>query len=191
MDTYHVALYGHFLALMWGITTTTLMHLFMYRAERATTVGELGGWARLLPRTAKMFPGVLALFFLSGAFMVSKTWNWQQPFVEIGTLAVVLLLVNGIIMGTRMRRLPAALAGTKPSDAVPAAATALLHDPIVSTLPWVNGFLVLGVAFVMTTKPALPAALAAIAVAIAAGFVLAYRMNAHRSEAASPATERA
>jgi hypothetical protein len=193
MDLYHVMLYVHFVALIIGIVATTLAHFAMFQAERATTVGEMGRWLRMMPRVTKLFPLALLTFFVSGGYMASKTWGWQSSFVQVGTVAIVILLVNGIIMGTRMRKMPAVLAQANPGDKVPAAATALLCDPVISTLPWVNGMLVMGVAFVMTTKPALTGALAVLLVAIAGGLVLASRFSPRRSHATSAeaATERA
>ena len=193
MDLYHVALYVHFIALMIGISATTLAHFAMFQADRATTVGELGRWLRMMPRVTKMFPVALATFFVSGGYMASKTWGWQTSFVQVGVVAIVILLVNGIILGTRMRKMPAILAQSKPADSIPEAATALMCDPVVCTLPWVNGMLVMGVAFVMTTKPALTGALGVLLVAIAGGLVLANRFSPRRSRATSTqtATERA
>jgi hypothetical protein len=193
MDLYHVALYVHFIALMIGICATTLAHFAMFQAEGATTVGELGRWMRMMPRVTKLFPVALATFFVSGGYMASKTWGWQSSFVQVGTAAIIILMVNGILIGKRMSRMPAILSQSKPGDNIPAAAIALLCDPVVSTLPWVNGMLVMGVAFVMTTKPALTGALGVLLVAIAVGLLLANRFSPRRSHATSTeaAAERA
>lgn len=133
MDLYYIALYLHVLALLGGMSATTLVHLGVLRLQRADTGPDARQWHAL-----------------------------------------------------RSRALAAPLrdAGDGP---LPAATRALVHDPLIATLPWVNLMIVLATAFVMVVKPALMPALASMLLALAVGLLLAGWLGPQRAFATSDA----
>ena len=187
MDLYHVMLYVHLLALVAGAIASSLSHFSMARLERARTGGDALQWLSVLKNVSKVFPAALLTFFITGGYMVAKSWSWQVSFVEVGAAGAILLMINGIIIGTRAGRLPPMLVPARDA-AVPPQAKAVIHGPVMSTLPWVNTTLVFGIMFVMTTKPALGASLLSVGIAIALGLLLANRFSAPQSVSTPEAT---
>lgn len=168
MDGYHLAKFVHVVNLLAAIAASAVIHLALLRRDRARTVGEMAEWHDLVLATSKVFPVALATFVLSGTYMIraGALQVWSSGFVIAGLTGVVILLVNGIVLGTRGRGLKRRLDEAMRAGGAGEPAPALVHDVVTVTLPWVNLGIVLGVVFDMTNKPALGPALGVVGLAI-------------------------
>lgn len=187
MDPYRVVLFLHILTFAVAAAMSSVLHFTMLQRQRATTVREALKWHAAGGGVAKFFPLVLITFVATGAYLVSRIWTWQTSFVEAGIAGVVLLLANGIFMGTRARSIVPLLVRSVDGPMTPEL-RATLDQPVLNTLPWVNHMLSLGIAFVMTVKPALTGSLAVLGVAIALGLLLGHRFRPAAVSVSVPAT---
>src|SRR3954470_18077577 len=107
MDRYHVALFIHILTLVIAASATAITKLAVTRRIRARTVGEALEWHGVLSSTARLFPVCLALFTITGSYMLSLTAGvkWTSGFVVAGFVGVALLLVSGVYLATKGRAL--------------------------------------------------------------------------------------
>jgi hypothetical protein len=165
MQTYDIALFFHLLALLAGTSASAAIALAMQRVRRARTGGEALLWLALCKNVAKTFPVALVVLVATGAYMVHRAWAWNDGWVDAGLAGVVLLGVLGDrVEGAAARRIAGRLA------ADPAApCEAVIRDPLWWTVSLVNPALVVGIVFVMATKPSLAGAIAALVVAAAVG----------------------
>jgi hypothetical protein len=170
---YGVVLFLHLVALLGAISTAGVAHFAEARLGAAETVAAARPWAALLNRLGPVFPSALLVLLASGAYLVHRDWTWNRGWIEAGLVGVVLLLANGAgIVGRRNRMLTRALA-TAGDGPVTEHLLQLTRRHFGGIASWANTGLAVGVVFVMTTKPGLAGSLAALAVAVALGIVVA------------------
>src|ERR1041385_5794300 len=105
MDRYHIALFFHVLALVGAAGATAIIKLSLVRRARARTVGEMLEWHTILMKISVLFPISLAVFVLSGGYMVGKAHiAWSTGFVVAGLGGVGGLFVAGRGHGARRYR---------------------------------------------------------------------------------------
>lgn len=171
MNRYDLALFFHLLALLAAIGASTVVHVAMPKIRDARTGGEALQWLGLAHAFSRIFPIALATLLGTGAWMVHGRWVWGAGFVESGVAGVVILAVlGGVVEGGRARRIAAALAA-RPADSLEHAAP-LVRDPLWWCAPWGNTGIALAVVLTMVAKPSPAASFAALAVGLAAGWLV-------------------
>jgi hypothetical protein len=177
MDLYHIALFVHIVALIVAASATAITKLAVSRRARARTVGDALDWHNVLMSTSKAFPICLAVFVLTGSYMVSVSGAraWSAGYVVAGLFGVAMLLGSGTFLGIKGRALTQVLE-TIAQAGMDRPAPKLVPPPLVVVLPMVNTGISLGVVFDMATKPAsIPVALSVIVIGGALTAVLAMR----------------
>lgn len=177
MDLYHIALFLHIVAVIVAAGATTVTKLAAGRRARARTVGEVLEWHNVLMSSSKAFPIVLAVFVLTGSYMLSRGQSsvWGSGFVVAGLVGVVLLFASGTYLGIKGKALGAMLEqmAAKGTD-LPA--PRLVPPPLLAALPLVNTGIALSVVFDMVTKPSsVVTALAIVGLGIALTAVVGMR----------------
>jgi hypothetical protein len=168
MDLYRIALFLHIVAIVVASGATAITKLAASRRARARTVGEALDWHNVLMSASKAFPIVLALFVLTGGFMLSRGQSavWGSGFVVAGLTGVLLLFASGTYLGIKGKGLGTMLEqmAAKNSE-LPAPRP--VPPPLVAMLPLVNTGIALAVAFDMVIKPvSVVAALGVVALGI-------------------------
>lgn len=185
MDSYHIALFVHLIALLVAAGVTAVTKLAATRRARARTVGEVLEWHNLLTSASKLFPLCLAAFVITGAFMLGfgRTSVWLSGFVVAGLTGAALLLASGTYLGVKGAALKQMLEqmAAKGADL---RAPKLVPPPFLAALPLINTGLSLGVVFDMATKP--PSIGVALGV-LAAGMVLGAAVGLRRPATAGGA----
>lgn len=174
MDLYHFALFVHLLAVIVAAGVTAVTKLAVGRRIRARTVGEALDWHNVLMSSARLFPICLAVFVITGGYMMSVVRvSASTGFILVGFVGVVLLLSSGTYLGIKGKGLKLALeeiAGRGADQPAPK----LIPPPLVMVLPTVNTGIALAVVFVMVTKPtSVPVALGIVVVGIVLGVLAA------------------
>jgi hypothetical protein len=163
--------------LLVAIAAAGIAHFAEGRLGAAETVASARPWAALLARTAPVFPLALLVLLASGAYLVHRNFTWSRGWIEAGLLGLVLLFANGAgVVGGRNRALKSALA-TAREGPVTEELVQLTRRHIGGIASWANTGLAVGVVFVMTTKPGLGGSLAALAVAMLFGILVALRVR--------------
>ena len=189
MDTYHVVLYIHLLALFVGVGAGAVLVACLFQLRAAQTLEAAAPFGRLAGTVAKAFPVAILGLLGSGAYMTSELWSWSTGWIDVSIGGLVLLAVQGPVLGERMgKRLEAALHANGPGPLGEAARRMIRHP-----LLWASELSALGVVFGivwnMTQKPGVGGSIAAIAGGYAAGALLAVRLTRSRREDLAPVTE--
>jgi hypothetical protein len=189
MDAYHIALFLHIVTLIVAACVTAVVKLAIGRRARARTIGEALDWHGVMLSAAKIFPICLALFVITGGYMLSLTQVhvWSTGFVVAGLVGVVLLLVSGIYLGTQGRALTNVLNGMAKGGLDQPVPRMVPPAPVVM-LPVVNTGIALAVVFDMVTKPASVTTALAI---VAAGIILSAAASMRRPAPAAETVEAA
>jgi hypothetical protein len=175
LDTYHVVLYIHLLALFIGIGAATVLLVCLFQLRAAQTLAEAVPWGSVAGKTARTFPIAILGLFGTGAYMTTDVWTWSTGWIDVSIAGLVLLALQGPLVAERTaKKLERALHDNGPGPLGEQARRMTRHPGL-----WVaelsNIGVVLGVVWCMTQKPGTASAIAAVVGGYAVGAVLAVR----------------
>jgi hypothetical protein len=173
LDTYHVVLYIHLLALFVGIGAAAVLVVCLFQLRAAQTLADAVPWGVVAGKTELAFPVAILGLFGSGAYMTSDVWTWSTGWIEASIGGLVLVALQGPLIGGRSaKKLEQALHGNGPGPLREHARRMTRHPGL-----WITEFanigVVLGIVWDMTQKPGTASAVAAIVGGYAVGTILA------------------
>lgn len=173
MNTYHVVLYVHLLALFVGIGAGSVLLACLFQLRAARTLETAVPWGMLAGKVGKLFPVAILGLFGTGAYMTSDLWTWSTRWIDVAIAALVVLAVQGAGVAERTaKKLEAALHANGPGELGPECRRMALHPGL-----WVAEFSNLGLVFAvvwnMTEKPGFGGSLASVLVGYGVGAALA------------------
>jgi hypothetical protein len=189
LDTYHVVLYIHLLALFVGIGAGTVLIVCLFQLRAARTLAEAGPWGRVAGKVGLVFPVAILGLFGSGAYMTSEVWTWDSTWIDVAIGGLVVLALQGPLLAERSgKKVGQALADNGPGELREPALRMTRYLPL-----WVaelSSFgLVLGIVWNMTTKPGTGSAIAAAVGGYAVGVALALLFTRQPSAQPEAVTE--
>ena len=175
MNLYRFALFVHLLAVIVAAGVTAVTKLAAGRRIRARTVAEALDWHNVLISAARLFPICLAVFLITGGYMMSVVHVsvWATGFILAGLIGVALLFASGTYLGIKGNALKAVLEdmAARGADQPP---PKLVPPRLVMVLPTVNTGIALAVVYDMVMKPtSVPIALSVIVAGIVLGVLAA------------------
>ncbi|HEY2327045.1 MAG TPA: hypothetical protein VGH52_06115 [Gaiellaceae bacterium] len=177
MDTYHVVLYIHLLALFVGIGAAAVLLSCLTKLRNAETLADAVPWGTLAGQVEKAFPIAVLGLFATGAYMTSDVWAWSTRWIDVSIVALVILALQGPLVGGRAgHRLKQALQENGPGP-LSDATRKMARNPGLWVTELTNIGLVFGVVWDMTEKPGTGAAIAAPLIGYVAGALLAYPLT--------------
>lgn len=183
MDTYHVVLYLHLLALFIGIGAGSVLLTCLFQLRAAPTVEQAVPWGIVSGKVARLFPVAILGLFATGAYMTSKFWTWNTGWIDVAIAGLVVLgLQGGGIAEHTAKKLQAAMRANGPGPLGPEARRLTLH-PGLWVVELSNLGIVLAIVWNMTEKPGLGGSIAAVLVGYAVGAALALLFTHGRAEA--------
>jgi hypothetical protein len=173
LDTYHVVLYIHLLALFVGVGAAGVLLVCLFQLRSAQTVSDAAPWGSVAGKTGRFFPIAILGLFGSGAYMTTDVWTWNTGWIDVGIAGLVILALQGPLIGERAgKKLEQALHANGPGPLGETARRMTRHRGL-----WITEFsaigIVLGVVWNMTEKPGTAGSVAAVVVGYAVGAVLA------------------
>lgn len=175
---YHVALYFHILGAFGLIAAITVEAIGLRGLRSATERDDALMWLGISRGiVTRLAPASLGLILVSGLYMTATTWGPRGWILAALASLVLLAIVGAFGTGMRMARIGPAVGGSQGplSDEL----RSRLRDPILLTSLWVRSAIVLGIALLMTLKPAGLTSLVIIVLAVAIG-LLAGQLAARR-----------
>lgn len=138
--------------------------------RRAQAVSQVRAIAELIHRSEPLSVVSSLLTIASGLYLLSTVWGWRTSWALVALASIILCLPPLLlaVIEPRMRSI-LRLAAEAPDGPVPERLQTRLHDPILGTALHTLAAVVVGVVFLMTTKPPLTGAIAAMTVAIGLG----------------------
>ena len=189
MDTYHVVLFLHLLALFVGIGAAAIVAICLFRLRGAQSLADAAPWGMLAGQTEKAFPVAILGLFGSGAYMTSDVWTWSTHWIDVSIAGLVIVALQGpFVAGTRAHTLKQALMENGPGG-LGEKARRLACDRLLWTATFANIGIVLGIVWNMTQKPGTGEAIAAIAGGYVVGAAIAWRFARVPATEAAPAVE--
>jgi hypothetical protein len=166
LSGYSFTLFLHFVFLLAAVAAAALSGFAALSLRRAETATEAIRWGASVRRVVPVFPIASLGLIGTGAYMTSKVWSWSTPWIiaSLGGLIAIILLGAGV-EGSRGRAALAELHAAGLSER----AKRLLRDPLAWSARVTIWTLLIGVIFVMTTKPSGIICVAALSTAIVCG----------------------
>jgi hypothetical protein len=189
LDTYHVVLYIHLLALFVGIGAGTVLLVCLFQIRSAQTLADAVPWGSVAGKTGRAFPIAILGLFGTGAYMTTDVWTWGTGWIYISIAGLVLLALQGpLVIERTAKKLERALHENGPGPLGEEARRMTRHPGL-----WVGEFsnfgVVLGVVWNMTQKPGTASAVAAVVGGYAVGAAIALRFTRAPASELAAATE--
>jgi hypothetical protein len=153
------------------IAALTIEAMVLRGLRRAVQAEEARSWLVGMQVTRVLAPASLALILLMGMYLMAIAWGPKGWILAALAGLVVIGVLGGALTGTRMARIGPAVG--RASGLLPDQLLHMLRDPILLVSARIRTALVLGIAFLMTVKPALVASLVIVVFAGAIGLVAA------------------
>ncbi len=184
MNLYTIALFAHIVG---AIGTFIGVSIWLFSAEalrRARRVEQVRTLTSLIQPSGVVAIVSILLLGVAGIYMAVTAWGEQATWIAVATISFLLLAPFGaFVIDPRLRAI-ARLAAAAPDGPLPATLTARTHDPLVGVGLYTYVGVLLGIVYLMTTKPPLATSILAMVVAtmfgLAVGLLLwwAARSNA-------------
>ena len=189
MDTYHVVLYIHLLAVFVGIGAAGVMLSCLIQLRGAETLETAAPFGMLAGKTERFFPIAIVGLFATGAYMTSDVWTWSTDWIVVSICGLVVVALQGPLLGGRTaKKVEHALMENGPGALGPEARRMARH-PLLWLTDLGNLGLVLGIVWNMTQKPGLGEAIAAVVGGYLVGAALAWLLSRTPAPEAAPVAE--
>lgn len=171
MHLYTLALFVHVLGVV-GMFAGMGVWLFGLAALRwMQRVEQVRAIAQVVIAAGYLVVGSLFPLGLGGFYMALTAWGVRATWIIVATVSFILLAPAGaLVIDPRVRAI-SKQACEAPDGLLPSALAARTHDPTLVMSLAVYVAVLLGIVFLMTTKPALAASIVAMVAAAALGLV--------------------
>ncbi|HEY7832782.1 MAG TPA: DUF2269 family protein [Ktedonobacterales bacterium] len=169
MNLYTLALFVHVLGVI-GIFAGLGVWLFGLAAlGRMQHVEQVRAIAGVVTAAGYLVVGSLLPLGVGGFYMALTTWGLRATWIIVATVSFILLAPAGaVVIDPRVRAI-GLQARAAPDGPLPAELAKRTHDPILGIGLHVYIAVLLGIVYLMTTKPALAPSIVAMVVAVAIG----------------------
>ena len=163
--------------------------------RRAQHVEQLRTLAHLVGLTGPLFGISVLVLLAAGVYMALTAWSLLTGWILVGLVSLVLLAPLGTALLEPRRRTIERQAREATDGSLPEALERSVHDPVLLTAVQTLTILLLGVVFLMTTKPSLGGSLIVMGVALLLGLassvlVSGMRRTPRQGTGASPERRR-
>jgi hypothetical protein len=189
LDTYHVVLYIHLLALFVGIGAGSIMLVCLLQLRAAQTLADAVPWGMVAGKTGRAFPVAILGLFGTGAYMTSDVWTWSTRWIDVSIAGLVLLALQGPLLAERTaHKLKRALQENGPGP-LGREARRMARHPALWVADLSNLGVVMGLVWDMTQKPGTAGSIAAVVGGYFVGAAIALPLTRLPAEELTPAPE--
>jgi hypothetical protein len=137
--------------------------------RRAQRVEQVRALSHLVGRLGPLFGISGLLIIVTGLYMAITAWGLLTGWILVALISLLLIAPLSTAFIEPRRRTIDRLAQEAPDGPLPEALEQSTHDPVLSTALQTVTALLLGIVFLMTTKPALLGSLIVMAIALVLG----------------------
>jgi len=172
MNIYTIVLLLHIISAIGvciGISVVLLGVALLQRAQRVEQVRTILAFAT----TAFPIAGVSMLLLLTAGFYLAlSAWSLRTSWIAVTLVSLLLMIALGAgLIGPRMRAI--VMATREASEGLlPSQLSARIHEPVLFTVLLIQAVLLLGIVFLMTTKPGLASSIIVMVAALVLGLAL-------------------
>ncbi len=169
MSIYNIVLFLHVsgaIGYFIGIGTWLFGLVTLRRVQRVEQVRAI---VNLVGMSGPLFAISVLLILVTGLYMALTAWSLRTGWIDVALTSLILMAPLGTALIEPRRRAIDRLASEAPDGPLPESLERRTHDPVLGTTLQTLTALLLGIVFLMTTKPSLTGSLIVIVVALALG----------------------
>jgi Predicted integral membrane protein (DUF2269) len=172
MSIYTIALFLHVSGAIGAFVSVGIWLFGLSAMRRAQRVEQVRAIAWLIIIASPLMVLSVVLIGLAGFRMALSTWGLETSWIAVSLVSVVLIgPIGAFVLDPRMRTIMA-MAREVPDGPLPDALDMRTHDPILVTAAYILATMLLGIVFLMTTKPPLVTSILVMGVAFFLGLLV-------------------
>jgi hypothetical protein len=182
MSLYALALFLHVSGAIGTFVSLGIWLFGLAALRRASRVEQVRAIVWLIVIASPLTVLSVLLLGLSGFAMALSTWGIWTPWIAVSLVSVVLIApIRAFVLDPRMHALLAASRET-PAGPLPGALLLRTHDPVLVRATPTLTTILLGIVFLMTTKPQLVTSILVMVLSVVVGLLLSLlvRSPTHR-----------
>jgi Predicted integral membrane protein (DUF2269) len=189
MSLYTLALFVHVSGAIGAFVSLGIWLFGLAALRRAHRVEQVRALAWLIIVASPVMVLSVLLLGLAGFEMALSSWGLSTPWIAVSLVSVVLIgLIGAFVLDPRMRTILAATRAL-PDGPLSDALFRQVHEPILHIPVFTLVTLLLGIVFLMATKPALLLSLLVMGIALILGLstsLLVWAIARRRARSVSP-----
>lgn len=172
MSLYTIVLFIHIAGAIGYFFSISNWLFILVALRRARHVEQVRALMRL-NGLAGPFGGIsAAVLLVAGLYLAVSSWNVLTSWILVALILLLMMVpCAAALMAPRRKALLAELDRPTPDGAISEALWQRIYDPVVTTTVQTVAALLLGIVFLMTTKPDLPGSITVIAIALFLGLL--------------------
>ena len=180
MNIYTIVLFLHIISAIGVCIGISVLLLGVALLRRAQGVEQVRTTLTFVT-TAFPIAGFSMLLLLAAGFYLALTaWSLRTSWIAVTLISLVLMITLGAsLIGPRMRAIVMSTRET-PDGSLPSQLSARIHDPLLFTVLLIQALMLLGIVFLMTTKPELAGSIIVMGVALVLGLALGVLVSRSR-----------
>ena len=170
MSIYNIVLFIHVIGAIGYFISIGFWLLILVGLRRAQHVEQVRTLIHLNNLSAPV-GGISAVILLAaGLYLALTAWSLLTGWILVALISLVLIVpITAALIAPRRSTLVKQLAHEAPGGAISSALSQRIHDPVLLATLQTVAALLLGIVFLMTTKPELAGSLIVMAVALVLG----------------------
>ncbi len=169
MSIYTIVLFLHVSGAIGYFISTGTWLFGLSALRRARRVEQVRALTNLVGRSGPLFGISVLLILATGLYMALTAWGLRTGWIDVALISLILIAPLGTAFIEPRRRAIDRLAREAPDGPLSQALEQRTHDPVLLTALQTLAALLLGIVFLMTTKPSLTGSLIVMAVALVLG----------------------
>lgn len=169
MSLYTLALFVHVVGAIGTFIGVSVWLFAAMALRRAQTVGQVRVLTGLIQPSGALAVVSILLLGVAGVYMAITVWGERATWIIVATISFVLLAPFGVFVIDPRLRVIARAAAAAPDGPLPTSLAARTRDPLVGIGLSVYIGVLLGIVFLMTTKPSTGVCIIAMVVATVLG----------------------
>jgi len=188
MSLYSLALFAHVSGAIGTFISLGIWLFGLAALRRARLVEQARALAWLIIIASPLMVLSVLLLGLAGIEMALSTWGLSTPWIAVSLVSVVLIgPIGALRLDPRMRTILALMRET-PDGPLADAHILRTHDPVLVRAASTLATMLLGIVFLMTTKPQLVTSILVMGIAVFAGLIVSLLFRSPTRRQASSAS---
>jgi len=172
MSIYTIVLFVHVIGAIGYFLSIGTQLFILVGLRRAQRVEQVRALIHLNDLSGPFGAGSAVVLLITGLYLALSAWSLLSGWILVALISLLLIVpTTAVLIAPRRSAIVKQLERSAPDGALSLALSQRLHDPVLlATLQTVVALL-LGIVFLMTTKPALAGSLIVMAVALLLGLL--------------------
>jgi len=172
MTIYSIVLFVHVIGAIGYFLSIGTSLFILVGLRRAQRVEQLRALLHLNDLSGPFGAGSAVVLLAAGLYLALTAWSGLSGWILVSLISLLLIVpTTAVLIAPRRSALVAQLERSAPDGALSLALSQRLHDPVLLATLQTVAALLLGIVFLMTTKPELVGSLIVMAVALVLGLI--------------------